>query len=551
MRLFRFRSVRAKLIATTMLVFGVLLAVLTVVADIGSRQAVFSSIDGDLRRRGEDFARVVVHPGRPIGPPHDSGIMFTHRQRGPDVGQVGGLDFRRDSDFVSMGTRAGMAPGAVSGDRPEIGPDRGPLVLSGTDHGGPPVEPWIRGRDSQWIAPKRVPVADLGDPHYDPSKLAYDPVGFARAAHGETVFRTLYVDGEPRRVFSTPAKTRGQVTDVVQIAYQVGPALDALDSFRSSLLRFVIPIGVLLGGLASFFIVDRLLKPLRQMTMEAGRIGREGFGERLAPLGEDEFASLALTLNGMLGRLEQVYRKEQEINRRLIQTVEQQQRFTSDASHELKTPLSVVKAYVGLLKQSRATVAEEKESIGEIDRAANRMTELIRNLLVLARVDAGNSDLRRRCDLREIVSEAIRGVPGASEQVRFLREGPPMSVDGAPDELARVFVNLIENAFKYSGCPESIEISLMLVGNQVAIEVADCGVGIAPEHLPHVFERFYRPDQSRSSDTGGSGLGLAICEQIVTAHGGKICVESAVGKGTRFTVTLPASASERDLGDPS
>jgi two-component system OmpR family sensor kinase len=318
----------------------------------------------------------------------------------------------------------------------------------------------------------------------------------------------------------------------------LGSALNALARQRATLLRWVVPFGLLLGFGASFLVVSSLLRPLRYMTAEAERIGKGGFGETLIPQGQDEFAALANTLNGMLKRLEQVYRLEQETNRRLEQTIDQQRRFTSDASHELKTPLAVFKTYLGLLKNSKGTVADEAELIQGMDESATRMNGLIQDLLVLARTDAGIAAQRAPCQVEEVVRKAIRATPAGLQRTVVLGGGPG-KVLASESELVRVFINLIDNAIKYSGSSLPIEVEILVDDGKSKVLVRDHGAGIPPEHVPHLFERFYRTDQSRTSNTGGSGLGLAICEQIVKSHGGDISICSELGEGTTFTVCLP------------
>ncbi len=496
---FRFRSVRARLTAITLLAFVLVVAVLASVSVVVSREAMKSSIDADLRRRGKDFA---VEVGQRVDP--DSG----HRGSPPQDRQDG-----------------------------PPGDDGGPHDGGGPPGGGPGRASAPQRPNPDWIAPALISVGPErrgGDINSTP----YDLDGYALARQGHENFTTAFVGGEPRRVFSVPVSKAGRVVNVIQVAYAMRPALESLDRMRWTLLFTIVPLGLLLGGLASVFVVNRLLKPLRHLNAEAIRIGRGGLGERLNSLGDDEFASLAHTLNGMVSHLEEGVRLEREVNARLLEGIERQRRFTGDASHELKTPLTVVKTYLGALKRSRRTVAEEAEAVGAMERAADRMNGLIGDLLTLARSDDGIAGSRTPCRLNEILREAADSVPGGAGRVR-LRAEADVWVVGEFGELTRVFSNLIENAMKHSGTDEPIAVELAVADSMAVVTVADRGVGIAPEHLPHLFERFYRADKSRSSTTGGNGLGLAICESVVEGHGGSIDVESAVGKGAVFTVRLP------------
>ncbi|MGV3615588.1 MAG: sensor histidine kinase [Fimbriimonas sp.] len=517
MRLPAPRTVRAKLIATTMLVIATLLGVLGVAADLSAHRALMASIDHDLQRRGDDFARMTRRgPGGPGGPGSRAEAGVARREfrggsgrspEGPPFGPVGRFGARRGGGGgVGFGTGPGGAPNPA---------------------------------DPQWVAPRMIPVAQPPESVRDRDE-PYDPVGFRKALVEPYAFTTVYVDGDPRRVYSVPVRRDGRVGAVVQVAYPLADAFSALRNLRNVFITLIIPLGVILGGIASLVLVGRLLQPLRRITNDAERIGSAGFADRLRAHGNDEFAALASTLNGMLGRLEETYRLEQETARRLEQTVEQQRRFTSDASHELKTPLAVIKANAGLLRTDRGTEAETQESIEAIDEAANRMNGLVRDLLVLARTDAGRPASQFRvCDLDHILREAIRGVPGANGHVTLERTPPDLLVNASPEDLVRVFINLVDNALKHSGTSSPVIVRTEILDGQATVRVVDAGEGIPAEHLPHLFERFYRTDRSRTSETGGTGLGLAICKGIVEAHGGQIGVESVLGEGTTFRVTLP------------
>lgn len=511
------RTVRAKLTLITMSVIALLLFAIGFTSEVSARAATYQGIDRDLERRGEDFARMLSTRPNRFGPPGGNG--------GPpnDNGQPMGPPMNFDGNGP-QGNGSPNPNGSGEQDRPRF----------------------QKRSDPMWVAPVAVDVpfsvANIGKAPM--AEKPFDQVGYERAAKGERNWRTVYVDGEPRRVYSTPARKEGKVFKVVQVAYSMADTIATLDKLHTTLLQFAIPSGVLLGGLASFFLVSQLIKPLRRITQEADRIGEEGFEERLRPRGNDEFAALARTLNGMLERLSQTYRLEKETSRRLQQTVDQQRRFTSDASHELKTPLAVIKANTGLLLHSPGEPEDLKESLQAIDAAASRMNLLVRDLLVLARTDSGRSATKpRACDLGYIVKEAITGVPKSKDRVALINNAGGAVVVASPEDLGRVFINLIDNALKHSGTAK-VKVQIDSQGTNFRVLVADQGCGIEPQHIPHLFDRFYRIDSSRTVDTGGSGLGLAICKGIVESHGGQITVESVVGKGTTFTVMLLAAQAD-------
>ena len=392
-----------------------------------------------------------------------------------------------------------------------------------------PPGPWGGfGGSADKARPRFVQPGGEGD-------AAYDPKAYGDALAGAPTYSNVSDGGEPFRIYSLPVRDNARVRGVVQVEYPMSDVNDALAGLRRLLLTVVVPCGALLAGLASLFVVDRMLRPLRSLTENARHIGGNNLADRLPVVGEDEFAGLATTLNGMLARLEGAFRLEQATTRRLEETVARQRRFTADASHELKTPLSTIKAHAGLLRMG-GLPEEDAESVEAIDVAATRMSGLVGDLLVLARADGGSLVARAApVDLAEAVSAAVGAVSPLSVEVRGAPR--PLVVEGDGEALTRLFINLLDNAKKYADGP--VEVRLSKRGDAAEVAVVDQGVGIAPEHLPRLFDRFYRPDASRTSETGGTGLGLAICREIAQAHGGTIEVASRVGHGTTFTVALP------------
>lgn len=480
------RTIRAKLTLTTTVVMALVLLALGFLVDLGTRRTLMSSVDAELERRGRGFAE-----GRGSGP----------GPRPPEPPRIDPFGILR--------------PGGPDGRRGRV-PGQGP---GSRDRGRPR---FIR------------PAAKPGEQRRGPNDEAYDAAtATALMGGGEPRKTTLDIDGEPTRIYSVFTRD-GDGPGVVQVAYPLGEIEGALGGLRRFLLTVVVPLGTFLTALASLFIVDRMLRPLRLITENAQTIGGGNVEGRLPVVGDDEFAGLATTLNGMLARLEEAFRLEQATTRRLAATVDQQRRFTADASHELKTPLSTIKAHAGLL--AGVGNEDDQESVGAIDEAANRMRGLIDDLLTLARADGGSLTSRAApVDLAEAVSAAVGAVSPLSVAVRGAQG--PLVVQGNGEALTRLFINLLDNAKKYADGP--VEVHLAKKGDTAEVSVVDHGVGIAPEHLPKLFDRFYRPDVSRTSETGGTGLGLAICREIAAAHGGTIEVASAVGQGTAFTVALP------------
>ena len=497
------RTVRAKLTLFTMLVTGVLLGLIVLIVDLGARRTLVGAVEGELLRLSR---RLTNRPPRgPFGPDGRGG-----GGEGTGRGGVG-----RGGPFAGFESNGRFPRGAM-------GSPPGPLD---------PPNPRGPAPDPDEMRPLDFPV-DQPDGVRPPR--AYDPDAVARAKRGIASFSDFQRGEKTYRLYTFPIKRDGEIIEVVQAPSELTEVLRSLDGLRRTLLQVVLPIGVLLAGLASLLLVDRFMRPLRRISGDAERIHATELSARLPVVGEDEFAGLATTLNGMLGRLEEAFRKERG-------ELERQRQFTADASHELKTPLAVIKANAGLMLHVGGSPEETREWTGEIDAATNRMTRLVNDMLVLARAEAGATRDFAPCDLREVAEAARRQLGAGEDRLRLNLTASPIPVLGSAEDLTRVVVNLAGNALKHSGTTTPVEIMVRTVGDEAEVIVTDHGKGIAPEHLPRLFDRFYRVDASRSSDTGGSGLGLAICKSLVETHAGSISAQSGVGEGSKFTVRLPLS----------
>jgi heavy metal sensor kinase len=299
------------------------------------------------------------------------------------------------------------------------------------------------------------------------------------------------------------------------------------------------PFALLIASIGGAFLTDRALRPVRAVTQAAGRIEATNLSGRLNVTGGDEFAELARTFNGMLRRLEEAFGSLELANERL-------RRFTADASHELRTPLTIIKAHTSLALAQPRSADEYRLALEIVDSAVDRTACLVQDLLLLARSDAGQLEMPR-CPVAvtEIFESALHAArQPAAPPVRLRLPDPPPTVFGNADALARLFGNLVANAVRHTPEDSTVTLSALARGADVVIEVIDTGEGIAPEHLPHVRERFYRADESRSRAQGGAGLGLSICQSIVEAHGGRMEIRSVLGGGTTVTVTLPGALDE-------
>lgn len=305
-----------------------------------------------------------------------------------------------------------------------------------------------------------------------------------------------------------------------------------------STMLLVAPLILLSSLFVGYTLVGRTLAPVNQVVDEVEAIsdGRS-LHKRLAPLQTgDELARLTSTLNAMFARLE-----------RSFATL---RRFTADASHELKTPLTVLRAGIERSITHPQTPPEVMQELDETLREAYRMTEIIDSLLTLARADEGRVSLHlETVDLRELFAEVAEtaSLLGEDASVGVTVAPPPEHVPLAVDRarIRQLLMNLLTNAIKYTAPGGAVAIKSTIGNGSVAISVRDTGVGIAPGDLPHIFDRFWRADlaRSRTGARPGVGLGLAISKWIAEAHGGTITATSRPGKGTTFVVTLPVAKS--------
>jgi signal transduction histidine kinase len=308
------------------------------------------------------------------------------------------------------------------------------------------------------------------------------------------------------------------------------------DLVRSMLV--IAPLILVGAGLVGYWLADTSLRPVQGIMDEVDAIsdGRSLHRRLAVPLSGDEMARLAFTVNGMLARLEQSFGSLH--------------RFTADASHELKTPLMVLRAGVERALVHPGIPGEILQSLDETLAQINQMTEMVENLLTLARADEGRAPLAvEECDLRELVADVAEtaGILGEAAGVTAAHTMPETPVRLAVDRhrIREMLLNLVTNAIKYTPPGGSVVLTLTEDEAAVTFTVRDTGLGIAAGDLPHIFERFWRADQSRSrtGDRPGVGLGLAIAKWIVEAHGGSITVQSRPGRGTMVTIRLPKAAA--------
>lgn len=288
---------------------------------------------------------------------------------------------------------------------------------------------------------------------------------------------------------------------------------------------------VLVLGLAGgWWLAGRAIRPVRDISQTAVRIAAGDLSQRISVAEtESELGQLAGVLNSTFGRLEKSF--------------VQQQQFTSDAAHELRTPVSVILTQTQSALNRERSADEYRQTVEACQRSAQRMRRLIESLLELARLDAGQESMCRvRFDLARTAADCVEQIRPLAAEKRITIETAlePAECDGDAERMAQVLTNLLSNAVHYNHEGGSIRMSTRAEGGFAMAEVADTGPGIPAEHLPHIFDRFYRADAARTTSKGRAGLGLAISKAIVDAHGGQLEVVSTVGEGTAFTVRLPA-----------
>jgi heavy metal sensor kinase len=316
---------------------------------------------------------------------------------------------------------------------------------------------------------------------------------------------------------------------VVQVARSLA---DYEHELQELLLVFLMtgPLTLLVAVGGGYFLARRALAPVRRMTQTANRITADRLGERIAVDNpDDELGALGQTLNRMIERLGRSFTE--------------MQRFTADAAHELRTPLAVIRNEAEVALRSPRTAAAYGRVLENLLEETNRLAHLADQLLFLCRQDAGLLPTGREAVavddlLREVVGN-MQLVAGEKGVTLSLEENPPCQLPGDRRLLRRVFYNLLDNAIKYTGASGRVTVSSQVADGRLCVVVADTGVGIAPEHLPRVFDRFYRVDPARAGDGDGAGLGLSICQSIVKALDGSITLESTARQGTKVQVVLP------------
>jgi len=367
------------------------------------------------------------------------------------------------------------------------------------------------------------------------TSLPLSDEGLRIVQSGSGWFETAQVEEQPLLIHSRRYTTPNGVVQIVQIAFPIAQAQQSLNTLRLILVAGS-SLAIIVAFAAGWVLAGTALRPIHRITQTAGAIGAEhNFGRRVDHEGPvDEVGQLAVTFNDMLAELEAAYRQ-------LEDAFESQQRFVADASHELRTPLTTVRGNIELLRRDPPVdPAERKEILADTSDEVDRLIRLVNQLLLLARADAGQKLRHEPLAVKPLLEDVCRQAKLLAPDSTIACDPPSgLTVQGDRDALKQVLLILIDNACTHAPPGAVIEVSARPAGENAAISVRDSGPGIAPDVLPHIFERFYRGEVSRSGP--GAGLGLAIARDLVEAQDGTIQVESQVGQGSVFTVFLPAT----------
>jgi len=430
----------------------------------------------------------------------------------------------------------------------QAGTQNTPVVVTTDSLRGPELQPLVRARLD--AVPGFLVVSDSLRPLYasaavrglSPEDIAElvsatlrlspeAPVAKVQLARDQLLMVARFEDGQA-----------GPVRRVVAAASLREAAFFSSEQFDVFVL--IAPLVLVLSASMAFLITGRAMRPVDVLIHDVSAITDGRSLHKRLPVSEsdDELARLAATLNAMIGRLEQSFTGLR--------------RFTADASHELKTPLTVLRADIERAMVSGPRSTDGAVALEEALQETARMADLVESLLTLARSDEGRFDLHREpVPLDPLVRDVAETaqILGEAAGLRVSLSSPdPVTVMGDPLRLRQLFLNLVTNAVKYTGKGGKVELSLVRRGDTVEFAVADTGIGIAGADLPYVFDRFWRADRarSRSLQRSGVGLGLSISQWIAHAHGGSIIVASRLGRGSTFTVTLPVPGPETEAPAP-
>ena len=413
------------------------------------------------------------------------------------------------------------------------GPDQRVAVLQASVIMGPTIRVYgkdgaVRARSDTGSLAPALTLSEAFAPASPPYPFVARYAPSLHASDGHVGQFSLVRAAQRWRVYAQPIPGRNEYL----VALAPLATIDASVRQFGVLMIIMAVIGAVVTFFAGWVVAASALRPVAAVTHTASTIARSReFSRRVSTDSvrsrQDELGRLTGTFNEMLASLEEAYAA--------------QQRFVSDASHELRAPLTSIQANLELLRERKDMSVEERENaVTEAAAEANRLARLVADLLALARADAGTTLRREDVELdrvlMDVVGDARHLVNGQRLEIETLE---PCVIRGDRDRIKQLLLILVDNAIKYTPAPGSISVSLRRDTTAAVFEVRDTGIGISAADLPRVFERFYRADRARSRDPGGTGLGLPIARWIATEHGGAVELASAPSRGTTATARLP------------
>ncbi|MGE0217834.1 sensor histidine kinase [Mycolicibacterium sp.] len=410
-------------------------------------------------------------------------------------------------------------------------PRRLPSVpVEGPNPARPPSDFYVRGIDPDghiWMA--------VNDREAEPALPADNnvgpvPVTVGSVDHSDVQWRAMTVRG-----------LRGELTTVAIDLSDVESTMRALVYAQLGIGAAVL----LVLGVVGYAVVHRSLRPLAEVEQTAAAIAAGQLDRRVPERDpRTEVGRLSLALNGMLAQIQRALASSESSAAQARSSEDRMRRFITDASHELRTPLTTIRGFAELYRQGAARDVEMLMS--RIESESRRMGLLVEDLLLLARLDAQRPLEQHRVDLLALATDAVHDAQSIAPKRRIgveVFDGPGTpEVLGDEARLRQVLSNLVANALQHTPDEASVTVRVGTDGDDAVLEVCDVGPGMAPEDAQRVFERFYRADSSRARASGGTGLGLSIVDSLVHAHGGRVSVTTAPGRGSRFRVCLPRIA---------
>jgi heavy metal sensor kinase len=376
---------------------------------------------------------------------------------------------------------------------------------------------------SGWVV-EQSSMHEMGEP-------PLDPVLIEAALVGRESIQTVHMEGEPVRVYTAPVYQEGQLVGIVQLGLSIDDIRETLAALRWIVI-LALPVILTVASVGGLFLASRALHPVDRITCAARSISAHDLSQRLdLDLPDDELGRLARTFDTMIARLDEAFQR--------------QRRFTADASHELRTPLTILKGNLSLTLARPRDAGYYHQVLVEVYEEVNHMHRLVERLLTLARADAEGITLHRQTlDLSALladIAEQTQPLAEAKGLTLTTQIAPNLASSVDPDAVTQIVLNLLDNAIKYTSSGRVRLSAHCTKGDhsEIRIAVTDSGPGIPTEHLPRIFDRFYRVDRARSRELRGVGLGLAIARELARAHGGDVTVHSVSGEGSTFTVRLP------------